>query len=130
MQSSCFKNNGGQLTQNRHLYTIHGLCSNQQPQSDREPRAVIYFNKNLLDIAYVTPILLPFSDVTAIQITAPDSKPALILNIYNPCDGSIIPQLHNHLRKELNVRDYETIIMAGDFNCHHPLWNPKQYTRH
>ena len=98
--------------------------------SNREPRAVIYVNKNVLDVAYVTPILLPFSDATAIQITAPDSKPVLILNIYNPCDGSIIPQLHNYLREELNVRDYETIIMAGDFNCHHPLWNPKQYTRH
>ena len=20
--------------------------------------------------------------------------------------------------------------MAGDFNCHHPMWNPPQYTRH
>ena len=20
--------------------------------------------------------------------------------------------------------------MAGDFNCHHPMWNPSQYIRH
>src|SRR5436190_15089152 len=54
---------------------------------EKEPRAVIYVNKNLLDVARITPIALPFSDATAIQIAVPDSKPALVLNIYNPGDG-------------------------------------------
>ena len=74
---------------------------------------------------------LRFSDATVITITTTDtSKPALIINIYNPCNNSILADLHDHLRTNINISEYGTIIIAGDFNTHHPLWNPTGYTRH
>jgi Endonuclease-reverse transcriptase len=30
----------------------------------------------------------------------------------------------------LNLQDYHAILIGGDFNLHHPLWNPVNYTKH
>ena len=97
--------------------------------NNEHPRTAIYINNNLLIAAQVTPIKLPFSDVTAIQLNTTGEKPMLIINVYNPSDKNIIPELHRHLHR-LDMRNYETIIVTGDFNSHHPLWNPMGYTRH
>ena len=65
------------------------------------------------------------------EISIPDSqKPILIINVYNPCDESILPILHSYLTENLRSHRYELIIMGGDFNCHHPMWNPSEYERH
>ena len=109
---------------------IHHSWTLYEPTHNEQPRTAIYINNNLLSTAQVTPVPLPVSDATAIQLTIADAKPALIVNVYNPCDKSIIPELHEHLHKCINPRDYGAIIMAGDFNTHHPLWNPRAYTRH
>ena len=99
--------------------------------NDTQPRSVIYVNKYLLPASQISPLKLPFSDVSAITITTmTNTKPHLIINVYNPCDKSIIPELHKNLRNTINTQDYDLIIIGGDFNTHHPLWNPKEYTRH
>jgi hypothetical protein len=97
-----------------------------------QPRSAIYINNNLIPASQITPLTLPFSDVTAIMLTTTDtnSKPHLIINVYNPCDQSIIPELHNYLRDNINIDDYDMVIVGGDFNSHHPVWNPVSYTRH
>ena len=42
----------------------------------------------------------------------------------------MITPLRQHLQNSLNAQEYEMIIIAGDFNLHHPLWNPQEYNRH
>ena len=97
---------------------------------ENEPRTAIYLNNNLLMAAQVTPLHVPLRDVTAIELTTADPRPMLIINVYKPCDRNIIPELHEHLRKLLAKQNYSNIIIAGDFNLHHPMWNPAAYTRH
>jgi hypothetical protein len=51
----------------------------------------------------------------------------LIVNIYNSHDQTLPASLQTHLTRELCLQDYGAIIVAGDFNLHHPLWNPQGY---
>ena len=100
------------------------------PDDDTQPRSAIYVNNSLLPASQIAPLALPFSDVTAIRLTTANSKPHLIINVYNPCDKSLIRELHEYLRNNINVHNYGIIIIGGDFNTHHPVWNPVGYTRH
>jgi ribonuclease HI len=100
-------------------------------QPNAQPRVAIYTNNNLLSPAQISEVHLPFSDAIAIQITSPSQPlPTLIINIYNPSDHPILTELHNYLITHIQQHSYDTVIMAGDFNCHHPLWNPQGYIRH
>ena len=67
-------------------------------------------------------------DVMIIQISA-SQKSTLLINVYNPCNESVLTTVHTYLQS-LRHQDYEFIIMGGDFNCHHSMWNPQSYTRH
>ena len=70
-------------------------------------------------------------DVTAVTINTSNSpKPSLIINIYNPQDFDLITPLANYLQNNLDPDDYDCIILVGDFNLHHPTWNPIAYTKH
>ena len=93
---------------------------------DTQPRAAIYINKNL----NAAQIILPFPDVVAVQITTSDPKPMLIINVYKPCDENRTESLHRCIHAHLDMHKFGTIIIAGDFNLHHPLWNPNGYPRH
>jgi Endonuclease-reverse transcriptase len=42
----------------------------------------------------------------------------------------MIPLLRQHLRQHVQDQKYNAIIMAGDFNLHHPLWNAWDYDVH
>ena len=53
-----------------------------------------------------------------------------IINIYNSCDKSLIDELHEYLRNNINIHDYNIIIMKDNFNTHHSIWNPEKYIRH
>ena len=111
--------------------THHAWTLIEPPTTSKTPRTAIYTNNCLLSASQVTPMELPFSDTTAIVITTTDtSKPALIINIYNPCNNSILADLHDYLHTNININEYGTVIITGDFNTHHPLWNPTGYTRH
>jgi hypothetical protein len=66
----------------------------------------------------------------AIELITKDPSPMLIVNVYKPGDKDIIPELHEYLRTRLAARSYSIIIIAGDFNSHHPCWNPREYTNH
>ena len=97
---------------------------------DKQPRSVIYINKKSFTAAQITQLSIPSADITAIQVKLQGaSKPSLFINIYNPCDNSALPALQQYFQQN-PPRHHELIIMAGDFNCHHPMWNPPLYTRH
>jgi len=96
------------------------------PASER-PRSVIYINNNRLSSSNFEPIHLPFSDVTAVKIKLGTDKPTLLINVYNPCKQDLIHLLHLHLNANLDTNEYSSIIMLGDFNLHHGVWNPQTY---
>lgn len=99
-------------------------------QDNQQPRAVIYTNNKLIPPSHVTPITLPFNDAVAVALDTQNTKPSLLINVYNPCDKSILSDLQQHIESNINRQDYNLIILAGDFNSHHPLWNPPGYLRH
>jgi len=109
-----------------HRWTLYEPAA----RNDKEPRTAIYVNNAYLTAGQVTQVQMPFNDVTAVQIKTKDSKPTLIVNVYNPGDESIITDLHTHLQRLTNNNQYGIIIIAGDFNCQHPAWNAREYIRH
>lgn len=94
------------------------------------PRSAIYINNSKLNSEAFQIIDIPLNDITAVAINTPNRKPTLIINIYNPRDYDLISPLTNHLQNNLDPNHYDCIIIAGDFNLHHPLWNPPDYQRH
>ena len=62
--------------------------------------------------------------------TDEDTPPMLIINIYNTKGTTLINDLARFLRTHLRIHRYDVITMVGDFNLHHPLWNPPDYDTH
>jgi ribonuclease HI len=105
---------------------IESTTKERQP-----PRSAIYVNKRILGSSFYEQVHLPFSDVTAIAIRTTDPKPTLVVNIYNPPGrDSIITPLRQYLSQNIKAYKYHAIVMAGDFNLHHPMWNPPNYKKH
>jgi len=95
------------------------------------PRAAIYFNNSILSSASIQQIPIPHPDIVAISLAArpPFYKPTLILNLYNdPRSHTATEQLYDILRRHLEIDNYDIILVAGDFNLHHALWNLVGYT--
>ncbi|KAG9120597.1 hypothetical protein FRC07_003847, partial [Ceratobasidium sp. 392] len=60
------------------------------------------------------------ADVTAIRLGT-DKGIILIINAYNPCDSNAtIPHIETLLK---GAAKGEQVILLGDFNRHHPLWD-------
>jgi exonuclease III len=93
-----------------------------------QPRSAIYVNNNALPASNFEPVNIPLNDITAIKIRTHEDKPTLIINIYKPCNQHLITLLRQYLTTNINTEDYGTIIILGDFNLHHGLWNPRSYT--
>src|SRR5579859_4734714 len=94
------------------------------------PRSAIYINNHILYTTAFHLVAFPLPDITAVAIrTTNDSKPTLVINIYNPSDENLITPLIEHIQQNIDPSQYHAIIIAGDFNLHHPLWNPPQYHR-
>jgi len=111
---------------------IHGSWTLIESESypNSQPRSAIYINNRILDTSAFRIIAFPFPDVTAVAInTTNNSKPTLIINVYNPSDQNLITPLTEHLQQNIDPSQYHAIVIAGDFNLHHPLWNPPQYHR-
>jgi len=97
------------------------------PQGGK-PRSAIYINNKIIQTRDFEIKPMPFKDVTAVAITTNQyRKPILLVNIYNPHDKDLITLLRHHLRKTIHPQQYSAIIALGDFNLHHPLWNPPNY---
>ena len=59
-----------------------------------------------------------------------EQHPTLLINIYNTKNTPHLTTLRMHLRRHLRNNIYNGIIIGGDFNLHHPLWNPPNYHSH
>jgi hypothetical protein len=113
-----------------HLWTLYEPTLKTQ---GKQPQAVIYTNNTQLTPAQISQIDLPFTDAVAISIQTNcegTKKNILIGNIYNPCGASIIQGVRNSLVMHLRQKEYDMILLTGDFNCHHPRWNPRHYLAH
>src|SRR5207248_687817 len=92
---------------------------------NKPPRAAIYLNKTILPAYSYEPVPIEIPDIVAIALQLDQEQhPTLIINIYNTKKSSQITDLRKYLRKHLRNNTYNGIIIAGDFNVHHPLWNP------
>ena len=112
---------------------IHGSWTLIESGSypNRNPRSAIYINNLILDTTAFHIIAIPLPDVTAIAInTTNESKPSLIINLYNPGDENLISPFTEYLQRNIDPSQYHAIIIAGDFNLHHPLWNPTYHHKH
>src|SRR5436305_7109138 len=65
-------------------------------KTERAPRAAIYTNNNQLPAARISQLPMPSSDVVVIQIST-SPKPTLLINVYNPCNESVLTTLHTYL---------------------------------
>ena len=107
-----------------------------KPTTDAQPRSAIYLNKLYISEAHSIQIDLQTNDAVATIISNESfEKPLLLVNIYNPSDNDILAKVHDQLLKTIDYlrnqhQDSISIIVAGDFNSHHPAWNPQHYTRH
>jgi hypothetical protein len=107
------------------------LCQpNEMTDAKMHPRVVTYINKEKVPPAQISQINAPFTDVVVTRINMPKEDPLIIVNVYNPCNESLIPQLHEFLKHTKEKDRRANFIVAGDFNCHHPMWNPPAYLRH
>jgi ribonuclease HI len=92
---------------------------------NKPPRAAIYLNKTMLPPHSYESIPTGIPDTVAIALRLDhEQHPTLIINIYNTKNSSQLTDLRTYLRKHLRNNIYNGIIIAGDFNLHHPLWNP------
>ena len=95
------------------------LIESTMLNDDTQSRSAMYINNNLITVSQITSLTFLFSDITAIKLIIEDIKSHLIINIYNSCDKSLIDELHEYLRNNINIHDYNIIIMKDNFNIHH-----------
>jgi len=91
---------------------------------NHKPRAAIYINKTILPAQSYENILMEIPDIVAISLrTDRTQHPTLIINVYNTKNSIQLKELRTYLQQHLKHNKYNGIIIAGDFNLHHPLWN-------
>ena len=105
----------------------------ETPSQDpnKNPRAAIYVNKRILPAQSFQPVHYPSSDIAIVKVKMEsDTLPMLIINIYNTKGTSLINDFTTFLQAHLRQHYYDSILIVGDFNLHHPLWNPTEYKCH
>src|SRR5947199_4955709 len=95
------------------------------------PRTAIYINNKKLPPTAYEHIPINHSDITTISIAPnpPLVKPTLIINVYNSHEQSLPQRILHILTHEISLDKYEAVLVVGDFNLHHPLWNHEGYHR-
>jgi hypothetical protein len=68
-----------------------------------------------------------FDIITITLQSDKEQHPILIINIYNIKYTTQLKKLQIYLQKHLRNNTYNEIIMTGDFNLHHFLWNSSNY---
>ena len=107
------------------------LIQSSSPTENTQPRAVAYINNTILPPSTYETIHLDIADTVALAIRMEQSNnPTLIINIYNTKGSTQINKLKRELRNHLQTKIYDGILIVGDFNLHHPLWNPTTYHVH
>ena len=108
----------------------HNWCIVYPPSiyhNNHDPiQLIILVNTNLSTNMYTT-LDIPCSDILAICLRG-DFSHCSIFNIYNDCiNNNVTTALHNYLtnhRPDTLPLPNNHMLWLGDFNCHHPLWEP------
>ena len=91
-------------------------------------RSIIFINTNIPTNSYVQ-IQFNSPDVTGVQITF-DLQTVLIINVYNDCkNNDAIDEVSTFLSQKFPSEQVPCnmhIILAGDFNRHHSLWEDER----
>ena len=89
-------------------------------------RSIILINTNISTNMY-TALDIPCSDITAIRLKG-DFGHCSIFNVYNDCtNNNTITALRSYLNShgpEALPSPSDHMLWLGDFNRHHPLWEP------
>ena len=86
-----------------------------------QPKAIIYVNNTLLPPNTYEPVIFPTSNAIGIAIKLQDNSQLLAVNIYNAQQNSPINTVFQYIQTHLSIRTYSMVLIAGDFNLHHPL---------
>ena len=89
----------------------------------QRPRTLVYVSKAFRPLVSLATSSPDDPDVQAITIVEGDSK-ILILNVYNEVDQaeSGLRTLERVVYKDITLNS--SSIVLGDFNTHHPNWDP------
>jgi len=110
---------------------IHHSWNLIQAQSQNQrPRAAIYINNRILPSSTYNIIPFPSSDIMGISVNFGHNKNLIAINVYNTKDAQTLLNLQTYLQQNQQRNRHRTIIIGGDFNLHHPMWNPHGYTVH
>jgi endonuclease/exonuclease/phosphatase family metal-dependent hydrolase len=100
-------------------------------QSDNLVRSVIWVSRSLDTKNWITLDVTGTSDLTAIQLKGPYGTLS-IFNIYNDCTHSRNKAaLRRYIRDNADsilATENHHMLIAGDFNRHHPLWDKDEDT--
>ena len=107
----------------------HNAWLKYEPMAkEDQPRATTYINKARISAAQIVQLELPFKDVVALRVKIATGQPQLfVINVYNPCGQENIVENLRKAIQSLKIKKPDVVIMAGDFNCHHPMWNTPAY---
>ena len=94
----------------------------------KTPRSLIFINTNIPTNAYEE-LHFDSPDVTGMKITQGSTR-IIIINVYNDCNNNdaltaVSTFLTHHFPND-HVPDHTHVILAGDFNRHHPWWEEER----
>ena len=98
---------------------------------NNSPRAAIYVNKTILSAHSYELVSVSILDVMIIIIQLDQKQHlTLLINIYNTKKSTQLTELRTEILTQLRKNTYNGILIAGDFNLHHSLWNSSNYHSH
>ncbi|GAA5847270.1 hypothetical protein JCM11251_004203, partial [Rhodosporidiobolus azoricus] len=102
--------------------------TSEEPNNDR-PRAAILISP-LYQPADIRQRPLPSRDLVDVELRVNEGGPVRLLSLYNPLLFAPAAQQNRTLRHVLppilpSFSPLTPLILAGDFNLRHPLWDPR-----
>ena len=117
-----------QLTQaNQHWMVMYP--SNKNLQGQACTHSIILINKKI-DSPQIQQINIPSSDITAIKIST-RNRSLIVINLYNNINlnlniAAIADMWNTHGNGWTSGNDPTEVILLGDFNHHHSMWEPSK----
>jgi hypothetical protein len=101
---------------------FHHPCPNNDRA--RGPRSVMYVRKGVKGVVF-RPDLVSHPDVVVISLPDGEEGELFVVNIYNAGPKPNDSALQALTQSDLHWASAKVVI-GGDFNLHHPLWEPHQ----
>ena len=93
--------------------------------SETRPYTAIYIKRSFKNKIYsIDQINIPSPNIIGLSIKiSQNSAPLTFINIYNRPDDDVLPLIIDLIKRKAHAATH----ICGDFNLHHPLWNPTHY---